>query len=117
MRASVEKCAGVPLVLLDCRAGGGLENAADQDLHIDIVTAVMLRDDTTEPGIVSFVGGLPWLARAQRNFFLRHGSQSLQNEPEFDGHGLLAPKRAVVIEHGNSLFHRYKRRAIWFRDP
>jgi hypothetical protein len=49
------------------------------------------------------VGGLPWLAVAQRRVLLGHGGQALEDEAELDRHRLLAPQGAVVVEHRHPL--------------
>ena len=59
-----------------------------------------------EPAVVALVGGLPGLALAQRRVGLGHLDEPAQDEVELDRHRLLAPQRAVVVEHRHALLDR-----------
>jgi hypothetical protein len=98
---------GGVLVVLDVHARERLEDAAEQHLHVAVVAGVVLGDDLAEPVIVPGVGGLPRLPVAERLVLVGHGGQALEDEAELDRHRLLAPQRAVVVEHGHPLGRRH----------
>jgi hypothetical protein len=93
-------------VLLHGVPGERLEDAAQQHLHLAVVTRVVLVDYPAEPRVVLLVGGLPRLFLSQGCVFLGHGGQPLQDEAELDRHRLLAPERAVVVEDRDALLER-----------
>ena len=68
-------------------------------LHVGVVARVVLGHEPRQPGVVPLVGGLPRLPVAQRRVRLGHLDEPAQDEVELDRHRLLAPQRAVVVEH------------------
>jgi hypothetical protein len=63
--------------------------------------------DLPEPLVVLVVGRLPGLAGAQRGVLVGHGDQPAQDKVQLDGHRLLAPQGAVVVEHRHPLLRRH----------
>jgi hypothetical protein len=73
---------------------------------IAIVTVIMLGNDVSEPGVVLLVCGFPGLPVTQRGTLLCYRGQAHHDEAEFEGHRLLAPERAVVVEDGDLRLRR-----------
>jgi hypothetical protein len=63
----------------------------------------VLSDDPTEPGVVVHVGGLPGLAIAKPGIGVGHLRQRPEDEVGLDGQRMLAPERAVGVEHRDAL--------------
>jgi hypothetical protein len=101
--ALVEMAVGGGLVVLDVHARERLEEPGQQDLQVGVVAGVVPGHDLVKPAVVPVVGGLPGLAVAQPRVLVGHGGQPLEDEAELDGHRLLAPQGAVVVEHGQPL--------------
>jgi hypothetical protein len=99
MLGAAQERVGLGLELLDGDAGKGLQDAGGQHRQLAVVAVVVPGDDVAQPAVVAGVGGLPGLAGAQLGVLLGHGGQAAQDEVELDGHRLLAPQRAVVVEH------------------
>jgi hypothetical protein len=101
--ALVEEAVGGLLVGLDVHARERLQDAGQHHLEVAVVAGVVPGDDLAQPGVVAVVGRLPGLALAQGGVLGGHGGQPLEDEAELDRHRLLAPQRAVVVEHRHPL--------------
>jgi hypothetical protein len=77
----------------------GRQDAARECSHVGVVTGVVLIHQGTEPAVVTLGYSLPWLPFSQLRPLGHHLRQAPQDEVELDRHRLLAPQRAVVVEH------------------
>ena len=111
LRAAQERVR-LRLEVLDADAGVGGQDAAAQRPHVGVVARVVLGHERAEPGVVALVGGLPRLALAQLRVRLRHLDEAAKDEVELDRHRLLAPQRAVVVEHRDPLLDRHGCRSV-----
>ena len=89
----------------DARVGG--DHTAEERPHVGVVAGVVLDHHLAEPGIVALVRGLPGLLLAESRVGLGHLVQPAQDEVGLDRHRLLAPERAVVVEHRDPLLRRH----------
>jgi hypothetical protein len=76
----------------------------------------MLGHHRAQPAVVAFVRGLPGLALTQCGFGLGHRREPAEDEVELDRHRLLAPQRAVVVEHGEAILDRHGLGAVLTAD-
>ena len=92
-----------PLEVFDTHSRVGRQDAAEQHLDLAVIARVVLGHHGVQPFAVLFAGRLPGLAIAQRRIGLTHLGQSTQDEVRLDRQRLLAPQRAVVVEHRHAL--------------
>jgi hypothetical protein len=90
------------LVGVDRHPAERFENGRHEIADAAVVALIVSGHDVTEPGVIAPIRCLPRLLRAQRRIGLGHTRQPLQDEAELDGHRLLAPQRAVVVEDGDA---------------
>jgi hypothetical protein len=104
---AAQECVGLGLEVLHGDAGKGLQHPSGQHRQVAVVAVVVPGDHAAEPAVVAGVGGLPGLAGAQAGVLVGHGGQAAQDEVGLDGHWLLAPQGAVVVEHRHPLLRRH----------
>ncbi len=81
--------------------------------HVGVVAGVVLGHQRAEPGVVVLGDGLPRLAlRAASGSAVGHLGEAAEDEVELDRHRLLAPQRAVVVEHRDALLDGHGRRPV-----
>jgi hypothetical protein len=90
----------------------GRQDAARECSHVGVVTGVVLIHQGTEPAVVTLGYSLPWLPFSQLRPLGHHLRQAPQDEVELDRHRLLAPQRAVVVEHRNPFLWWQSRRSV-----
>ena len=117
MLRAAQEFVGSRLEFLDADALVRRQDAGGQDLHLGLVARVVLCHDRAHPVVVAFVGGLPGLALAQRRVRLGHLHEPAQDEVELDRHRLLAPERAVVVEHRQAVLDPHRLRPVLAADP
>jgi len=100
------------LEVLDADPGECGQDPARQDPHVGVVPRVVLDHDRTEPTEVALEGGLPRLTVAQLRLSRGHLDEAAEDEVELDRHGLLAPQRAVVVEHRDPFLDRHGDRSV-----
>ena len=117
MSGAAEEALRQLLEVLDAHSRVGGEDAAEQHLDLAVVTRVVLGHHRAQPLAVLLAGRLPGVAVAQRRIGLGHLRQSAQDEIGLDRQRLLAPERAVVVEHRDALFDGDGSGAALAADP
>ena len=115
--ASAKKVSTAATVLLDGDLVMGREYRSHQRFQVGVVTLVVLGDGIAQPLQVAGVGGLVRLLSAQRRVRLGLLLESPEQKVELDVHRLLAPQRAVVVEHRDTLPRLNVIRPAFGADP
>ena len=115
--ASAKKAIDAAAVLLDGDLVMGREYRSHQRFQVGVVTLVMLGDRIAQPLQVAGVGGFVRLLIAQRQVRLGLLLESPEQEVELDVHRLLAPQRAVVVEHRDTRLRLNVIRPAFGTDP